>query len=126
MPPKHAIGLLRQDAILSVGSNFHHPSFGQGGCSHASGCMNALLLIWVASVTLLLKSKSRVSNVQIQPKFDAHNTVSFPVPALHDPPYGLSTPVKQEISQILMKCQVSALFKVDCPKGWSANAVLPL
>lgn len=72
--------------------------------------MNALLLVWVASVTLLLKSKSRVSDVQIQPKFDAHKAVSFPVPALHDLPYGLSSPVKKEISQIVMKCQVSVLF----------------
>lgn len=75
------------------------------------------------------KVKSRVSHVQIQPKFDTHNAVSFPVPALHDLPYGLSPAVKYEISQILMKFQISTLFfKLDCPevKGSSANAILSL
>lgn len=71
MPPKYVMCLLREDAILSVGPNFHNSFSGQGGLSRAFGFMNALLLVWVASVTLLLKTQSRVSGVQIQPKSDA-------------------------------------------------------
>lgn len=108
MPPKY---VSPETKCHSICWTKFSPSFSRSDRSfHASGFMNALLLVWVSSVTLLLKTKSRVRGVQIQPKFDAQKAVSFPVSALHDLPYGLSFPVKQEISQIPMKCQVSALF----------------